>query len=82
MKQTNYAQGLAAFDTLPELKSQYNAINARLKQDLGEHKDVILNQAAALALGQPVDSKRLYNPHQYEHSGAEPSMRTMEIEYA
>ena len=63
MKNTEYANGLAAFDTLPELKSQYNAINARLQKDKEAKDNIIFNQAACFALGQPIDSKRVFNHH-------------------
>ena len=38
MRQTHEASGLAAHDTLPELKNQYNAINAKIKKELTEQK--------------------------------------------
>ena len=42
----------------------------------------ILHQNACFALGQTVDSKPIFNPYKYQHTGAEPSIRTMEIQYA
>ena len=51
MKNTEYADALAAFDTLPELKSQYHAINARLKKDKESKDNIVFNQAACFALG-------------------------------